>query len=53
MLADIGVAATPGIDFDAGRGNRYVRFCYAGTTADMAEAARRLQRLEPSARPSC
>ena len=42
MLADIGVAATPGIDFDAGRGSRYVRFCYAGTTADMAEAARRL-----------
>jgi aspartate/methionine/tyrosine aminotransferase len=43
MLADIGVAATPGIDFDAERGSRYVRFCYAGTTGDMAEAARRLQ----------
>jgi aspartate/methionine/tyrosine aminotransferase len=43
MLGDIGVAATPGIDFDAGRGGRYVRFCYAGTTADMAEAARRLK----------
>jgi aspartate/methionine/tyrosine aminotransferase len=43
MLADIGVAATPGVDFDAERGSRYVRFCYAGTTADMAEAARRLQ----------
>ena len=43
MLAEIGVAATPGIDFDADRGNRYVRFCYAGTTADMAEAARRLR----------
>ena len=42
MLADIGVAATPGIDFDAGRGSRYVRFCYAGTTADMAEAAQRI-----------
>lgn len=42
MLADIGVAATPGIDFDEGRGNRYVRFCYSGTTADMAEAARRI-----------
>ena len=41
MLADIGVAATPGVDFDAERGSRYVRFCYAGTTADMAEAARR------------
>jgi len=42
MLNDIGVAATPGVDFDAERGSRYVRFCYAGTTADMAEAARRL-----------
>jgi aspartate/methionine/tyrosine aminotransferase len=42
MLADIGVAATPGVDFDAERGHRYVRFCYAGTTADMADAARRL-----------
>jgi aspartate/methionine/tyrosine aminotransferase len=43
MLAEIGVAATPGVDFDAERGNRYVRFCYAGTAADMAEAARRLK----------
>jgi len=43
MLADIGIAATPGIDFDAERGNRYVRFCYAGTTKDMAEAAHRLR----------
>jgi aspartate/methionine/tyrosine aminotransferase len=43
MLAEIGVAATPGVDFDAERGSRYVRFCYAGTTAAMAEAARRLK----------
>jgi aspartate/methionine/tyrosine aminotransferase len=43
MLADIGVAATPGVDFDLERGGRYVRFCYAGTTADMAEAARRVR----------
>ena len=43
MLAEIGIAATPGIDFDAERGHRYVRFCYAGTTTDMAEAARRLK----------
>ncbi len=43
MLADIGIAATPGLDFDPERGGRYVRFCYAGTTADMAEAARRLK----------
>ena len=25
------------------RGSRYIRFCYAGTTADMAKAVRRLQ----------
>jgi aspartate/methionine/tyrosine aminotransferase len=43
MLEEIGIAATPGIDFDAGRGGHYVRFCYARTTADMAEAARRLR----------
>jgi aspartate/methionine/tyrosine aminotransferase len=43
MLGEIGIAATPGVDFDAARGLRYVRFCYAGTTRDMAEAARRLQ----------
>jgi aspartate/methionine/tyrosine aminotransferase len=43
MLVEIGVAATPGVDFDAARGSRYVRFCYAGTTADMAEAARRIR----------
>jgi aspartate/methionine/tyrosine aminotransferase len=42
MLHDLGIAATPGVDFDAERGSRYVRFCYAGTTADVAEAARRL-----------
>jgi len=43
MLAETGIAATPGVDFDAERGRRYIRFCYAGTTADMAEAVRRLQ----------
>jgi aspartate/methionine/tyrosine aminotransferase len=42
MLTEIGVAATPGVDFDAERGSRYVRFCYAGSTADIAEATRRL-----------
>jgi aspartate/methionine/tyrosine aminotransferase len=43
MLEEAGVAATPGVDFDKERGRRFVRFCYAGTTADMAEAARRLR----------
>lgn len=43
MLQEIGVAATPGVDFDTGRGSQYVRFCYAGTTERMEEAARRLK----------
>jgi aspartate/methionine/tyrosine aminotransferase len=43
MLAETGVAATPGIDFDTTRGNRFIRFCYAGAFDDAAEAARRLE----------
>jgi aspartate/methionine/tyrosine aminotransferase len=43
MLRETGVAATPGIDFDAARGHQYVRFSYAGSTADMQDAARRLR----------
>ncbi len=42
LLDEAGVAVTPGIDFDAERGNQFLRFSYAGTTADMADAARRL-----------
>jgi aspartate/methionine/tyrosine aminotransferase len=43
MLDEAGVAATPGTDFDQGRGRVYVRFSFAGSTAEMAEAARRLK----------
>ncbi len=42
MLEETGVAATPGVDFDAKRGRQFLRFSYAGRTEDMAEAARRL-----------
>lgn len=42
MLAETGVAATSGADFDEARGHRFLRFSYAGTPQDMAEAARRL-----------
>ncbi|MCE2510700.1 MAG: aminotransferase class I/II-fold pyridoxal phosphate-dependent enzyme [Alphaproteobacteria bacterium] len=42
MLAETGVAATPGIDFDPVEGNRYIRFSFAGSHATIAEAARRL-----------
>ena len=43
LLDEAGVAVTPGTDFDVERGNRFLRFSYAGTTADMAEAGRRLR----------
>ena len=43
MLVETGVAATPGIDFDAERGAGYLRFCFAGATEDMADASRRLR----------
>jgi aspartate/methionine/tyrosine aminotransferase len=42
MLREAGVAASPGVDFDRERGQHFVRFSYCGSTADMAEAARRL-----------
>jgi aspartate/methionine/tyrosine aminotransferase len=44
MLAEAGVAAAPGVDFDRRHGDRYVRFSYCGAEADMAEAAARLAR---------
>ncbi len=43
MLEETNVAATPGIDFDAEGGNHYIRFCYAGTTADIERALDRLK----------
>ncbi len=43
MLDETGIAATPGVDFDPSRGHRFVRFSYAGSTSDMAEAADRLK----------
>ncbi|HJQ58474.1 MAG TPA: pyridoxal phosphate-dependent aminotransferase [Vineibacter sp.] len=42
MLREAGVAATPGVDFDPQRGHRTLRFSFAGSTADMEEAVRRL-----------
>jgi len=42
MLAETGVAATPGADFDPRRGHLYVRFSFARDPEDMAEAAARL-----------
>jgi len=43
MLAETGVAATPGLDFDPARGAHFMRFSFAGGTDEMAAAARRLR----------
>ncbi len=43
MLAETGIAATPGFDFDRGRGHYFMRFSFAGATDRMTEAARRLK----------
>jgi aspartate/methionine/tyrosine aminotransferase len=42
MLEEAHVAATPGIDFDPIRGKDFIRFCYAGSTAEIYEAVRRI-----------
>jgi aspartate/methionine/tyrosine aminotransferase len=44
MLEQAHVAATPGIDFDPVRGDRYIRFCYARSADDMREAVARIAR---------
>jgi aspartate/methionine/tyrosine aminotransferase len=41
-LHEVGVAVTPGVDFDPIEGARFVRLGYAGATADIAEAVARL-----------
>ncbi len=43
ILDGAGVAVTPGLDFDEGRGARTLRFSYARSTADIAEGLRRLK----------
>lgn len=43
LLADTGIAATPGVDFDEARGEGFVRFCFAGSEAEMHEVSRRLK----------
>jgi aspartate/methionine/tyrosine aminotransferase len=43
MLQEIGVATTPGVDFDVERGARSVRLSFAGATETIAAAARRLR----------
>ena len=42
MLAEAGVAASPGVDFDGARGARFLRFSYCGPEAAMRAAPARL-----------
>lgn len=42
MLAEINVAATPGLDFDPVEGHRAMRFSYAGSNAEIEKATERM-----------
>ena len=43
-LNELGVACTPGIDFDPVDGHRYIRLSYSESTEDITEATRRIVR---------
>ncbi|MDV7141091.1 aminotransferase class I/II-fold pyridoxal phosphate-dependent enzyme [Tropicimonas sp. TH_r6] len=43
ILAEAGIAVTPGLDFDPARGAGTLRFSYARATADIAEGLTRLR----------
>lgn len=42
-LDELGIACTPGVDFDRSRGHQFVRFSYAGAVDDIAEACHRIE----------
>jgi aspartate/methionine/tyrosine aminotransferase len=41
-LDELGVACTPGIDFDPESGHRYIRLSYSESTKDIIEATSRI-----------
>lgn len=43
LLAETGVAATPGVDFDPCQGSAWIRFSYAGSETAVASAAQLLE----------
>jgi len=47
ILRELGIAVTPGVDFDPARGHRTLRISFAGAAATIAEAARRLRAWRP------
>ncbi|WP_431902045.1 pyridoxal phosphate-dependent aminotransferase [Amycolatopsis thermoflava] len=52
LLADTGVAITPGIDFDPVDGGKFVRFSFAGSESDVTEGVARLGRWLSGGTPS-
>jgi aspartate/methionine/tyrosine aminotransferase len=50
LLAETGVAVTPGLDFDPMEGGDWVRISFAGSAEGVAEAARRLTDWLPRTR---
>jgi aspartate/methionine/tyrosine aminotransferase len=46
-LDELGVACTPGVDFDLTRGHEYVRFSYAGSADDLGAACELLAGWTP------
>jgi aspartate/methionine/tyrosine aminotransferase len=42
LLDECHIAATPGVDFDPLQGHRFIRFCYAGSAAEMHEVVERI-----------
>ena len=43
LLADVGLAVAPGLDFDPVDGHRWIRLSCAGSTEDVREALVRLE----------
>ena len=41
-LEDLGIAVTPGIDFDPNEGHRFIRFSFAGSTREVEETVHKL-----------
>lgn len=46
-LDELGVASTPGLDFDLARGHQYVRFSYAGSLEHIEQACELLSTWNP------
>jgi len=41
-LSELGIAVTPGIDFDPSEGHRFIRFSFAGSTSEALETIQKL-----------